>query len=148
MVTKKLLILIFTLLVLAGLCIYINRDWFARESIQVSHRVSPRPTPPGRRAGPPVFFNLNGTYRLTSVKVIPVSDIETNKYPHPIWELVAQSNSVPTGEFTYGASIRGMHAKVSGARPDPLEPGVKYRLFIEAGSLKAEHDFSMPPKQP
>ena len=37
--------------------------------------------------------------------------------------------------------IRGMRPTVKGATPDPLEPGVKYRLLIEAGSRKAEHDF-------
>jgi hypothetical protein len=26
--------------------------------------------------------------------------------------------------------------------PDSLEPGVKYRLLIEAGKIKAEHDFT------
>jgi hypothetical protein len=35
-----------------------------------------------------------------------------------------------------------MRPAVKGATPDPLEPGVKYRLFIEAGKLKAEHDFT------
>jgi hypothetical protein len=34
-----------------------------------------------------------------------------------------------------------MRPTVKGATPDPLEPGVTYRLLIEAGSRKAEHDF-------
>ena len=34
-----------------------------------------------------------------------------------------------------------MRPAVKGATPDPLEPGVKYRLLIKAGALKLEHDF-------
>jgi hypothetical protein len=26
--------------------------------------------------------------------------------------------------------------------PEPLEPGTTYRLYVEAGSLKAQHDFT------
>ena len=69
------------------------------------------------------------------------SDIETNKYPHPIWQLISDSNSVPTTDFAYGVPIRGMRPSVQGATPDPLEPGVKYRLLIEAKGGNAEHDF-------
>jgi hypothetical protein len=41
-----------------------------------------------------------------------------------------------------------MHPAVKGATPDPLEPGVKYRLVITAGKLKAEHDFVPVPCTP
>ena len=68
--------------------------------------------------------------------------------PHPIWELVSDSNSVPIAEYSYGLPIRGMHPAVKGATPDPLEPGVKYRLLIEAGTLRAEHDFIPAPRTP
>ena len=44
--------------------------------------------------------------------------------------------------------IRGMRPAVKGATPDPLEPGVNYRLLIEAGSHKAEHDFTPCPARP
>jgi len=30
---------------------------------------------------------------------------------------------------------------VKGATPDPLEPGVPYRLLVEAGPVKVAHDF-------
>ena len=75
-----------------------------------------------------------------------MGDIETNKYPHPIWELTSESNSAPIKEFLYGARIRGMHPAVKGEKPDPLQPGIKYRLLIEAGSQKAEHDFVPVPR--
>src|SRR4051812_24909679 len=47
-------------------------------------------------------FALGNEYKLTSVKVVPLSDAETNKYPHPIWEIISESNSVPTSTFAYG----------------------------------------------
>jgi hypothetical protein len=36
-----------------------------------------------------------------------------------------------------------MRPSVKGATADPLEAGVKYRLLIEAGPLKAEHNFEL-----
>jgi hypothetical protein len=106
------------------------------------------PDPLDNPAINPIMFGFDRTLKLTSLKVIPLSDIETNKYPHPIWHLVSDSNSVPTKDFSYGASIKGMRPAVKGAPPDPLEPGVKYRLLIEAGSAKAEHDFVPVPRTP
>ena len=85
---------------------------------------------------------------MTCVKVIPLSEIQTNKYPHPIWHLVSDSNSVPTKDFSYGASIAGMHPAVREALPDPLEPGVNYRLIVEAGLFKGQHDFIPVPRTP
>ena len=96
----------------------------------------------------PVFFAFDRKLKLTSLKVIPVHEIETNKYPHPIWHLISNSNSVPTAEWSYAVPIPGMHPSVKGATPDPLEPGVTYRLVIEAGKLKAEHDFTPVPRTP
>ncbi len=135
--------------VLGGFSLYLNRDWFARDSIQIHHRSRParlgyfrrnRP-PPTTEATDPIFFAFDRKLKLTSLKVIPVSEIETNKYPHPIWELVSDSNSVPVAQWSYGMPIRGMRPSVKGAAPDPLEPDVKYRLLIQAGKLKAQDDF-------
>jgi hypothetical protein len=150
-VRKKTLLTTFGLLTLAALCIYSNRDWFSRDRIQISSRNPPSGPPGGRRARPgtqPVLFNLNGKYRLTSVAVVAVSELQTNKNPHSFWELVAWSNSVPTREFAYGAGIGGMHPKLAGARPEALQPGAKYRLIVKAGSLRTEHDFETPPAAP
>ena len=83
-----------------------------------------------------------------SLKVIPLSDIQTNKYPHPIWQLVSDSNSVPVKDLVYGMRIQGMRPAVQGASADPLEPGVSYRLLIEANGLKAEHDFTPEERTP
>jgi hypothetical protein len=139
-------------LLLGALSIYFNRDWFAKDHIQIFDRSRPARGPwavRGRKASPdinPIVFGFDRELRLTSVKVIPVSDIETNKYPQPIWQLTTESNSVPIKEFGYDARIRGMHPPVKGTEADPLQPGVKYRLLIEAGSQKAEHDFEPVPR--
>jgi hypothetical protein len=156
--TRKQWMLIAVAAVLGGISLYLNRDWFAKDNIQIIHRSRPMRTSLFRRKrGPdpldnpainPIMFGFDRTLKLTSLKVIPLSDIETNKYPHPIWHLVSDSNSVPTKDFSYGASIKGMRPAVKGATPDPLEPGVKYRLLIEAGSAKAEHDFVPVPRTP
>ena len=89
----------------------------------------------------PIFFAFDRPLKLKSLKVIPAREIETNKYPHPIWHLISNSNSVPTADLAYGIPIEGMRPAVQDATPDPLQPGVKYRLLIEAGALKLEHDF-------
>jgi len=137
---------------LAGLALYLNGDWFAKRHIQISYRVSPwlkdarrGRVRPGSDLGVPVVFSLDSYYRLTSVKVVIASEIATNKHAHPLWELVTSSNSIPTGSFAYGERLRGMTPAVKGALPDPLEPGVTYRLLIKTRKQEAQHDFTTTP---
>ncbi|MGD0259108.1 MAG: hypothetical protein ABSD29_04705 [Verrucomicrobiota bacterium] len=153
--TSKQWMLIALAVALGSLSLYLNKDWFAGDLIQIQHRSHPvrggffrRSKRSADSATEPVFFAFNRMLKLTSLKVVPVSDIETNKYPQPVWELVSDSNSVPVTEFAYGEHIRGMRPSVQGATPDPLEPGVKYRLLIEAKGGKAEHDFTPVPLTP
>jgi hypothetical protein len=143
----RLILGLIALVGLGGLCLYLNRDWFSTQPIQIMHRVSPWLTVRGRRpanpgAGNPVVFSFDKHYRFTSVKVFVAADAATNKYPHAIWSLTSDSNSVPTATFTYGGWIRGMRPIVRNASPDPLEPGVKYRLVVEMNGGQAQHDFS------
>jgi hypothetical protein len=142
--TKIFLILII-ILGGGGFSLYLNRDSFAARTIQISHRVSPWMKPRTKRAndlGVPVTFTLSGFYRLTSLKVVLASEIETNKYAHPVWSLVSESNSPPTSSFVYGGGIRGLHPAVKGAQPDPLVPEVNYRLLVTTDKDKqAQHDF-------
>lgn len=133
---------------LAGLSLYLNRDWFASDAIQISHRLSPwmRDKRAGVRnpndLGVPVTFMMNGFYKLTSVRVFEAAKIETNQYAVPIWRIISDSNSIPTSSFNYGSFIRGMRAEAKGIRPEPLQPGVTYRLFVVTDKdLKAQHDF-------
>ncbi len=141
--------------VLGVFSLYLNKDWFAADYIQIHHRSRPAHAGSSRRNRPPtspdtdpVFFAFDRKLKLTSLKVIPVHEMETNKYPHPICYLVSDSNSVPISEWSYAWPIRGMRPAVKGATPDPLEPGVAYRLIIEAGKRKAEHDFIPNPRTP
>jgi hypothetical protein len=136
---------------LAGLCLYLNRDWFAREPIQISHRVSPWMRG-GRRfdssgKANPVVFSFNKFYRFKEIKVVLAAEIATNKYAHPVWHLESSSNSVFTSTFSYGDRLRGMTPNVKGAVPDPLEPGVNYRLIVETDKGKGAHDFSTTARQ-
>ncbi len=134
---------------LAGFSLYLNRDYFRRETIQISHRLSPwlQIKRPNARndLGVPVSFTLNGYYQLRSVRVVEAAKFETNKFAVPVWRLVSDSNSVALSSFNYGSTIRGMRPEARGVRPEPLTPGVTYRLFIVTDKkLEGEHDFTIP----
>jgi len=152
--TRKIWKLIALAAALGGLSLYLNKDWFRKGDIQIYHRSRPARAVMALRKRPnnspinPIVFGFSHELRLSALKVVPVSDIETNKYPLPIWSLVSESNSVPIKDFTYGAYIKGMHPEVKGIAPEPLQPSVKYRLFIQAGSFKGEHDFVPEPSAP
>ena len=155
--TRKHWTLIVVAVLLGGFSLYLNKDWFAKDGIHIYHRSRParaglfrrnKRTDDSSRIVDPVTFGFDRKLKLKSVKVIPVSDIQTNKYPHPIWQLLSESNSVPVKDFTYGGPIPGMHPAVKGATADPLEPGVSYRLLIETAEFKGEHDFVPVPRTP
>ena len=155
MMTKKIWLLLALAVGLGGWSLYLNRDWFAKDTIQIYHRSRPARVALVRRkrgaedsAVNPIVFGFDRKIRLSRIKVVPLSAIETNQYPHPIWHLVSESNSVPIKDFMYGATISGMHPAVEGATPDPLEAGVSYRLLVEAGSFKGQHDFVPVPRTP
>jgi hypothetical protein len=143
--TKKNIFLITAVLALAGLSLYLNWDRFRSPNIQIGERWMKPRGPLLRRGQDPnkevLLFLFDRKLPLTSVKVIPLAELQTNNYPHPIWELTTESNSIPVKDIAYGFPIRGMKPAVKGAMADPLQPGVHYRLLIEAGAKKAEHDF-------
>lgn len=144
--TKKQLVLI--LVALVALIAYARyfTDWFTPNNIQIVHTLRPpmqkrrNPTPDNQDVNV-VSFGFNGKFKLTEIKVVASSDLATNKYAHALWHLVTESNSPPTKGITYGMPVNGMHPKTSGVRPEPLEPGVSYHLFLTAGDIKGEYDF-------
>jgi hypothetical protein len=151
--TTKPISIALAVVLLGAMSLYLNKDWFASDSIQISHRsLTPRDGLERRGAAVPlanpVVFLANRHLKLTSVRVVPVSELATNKYAHPVWELNSQSNSVPVDEFVYGHRIPGMKPSVKGGTADPLQPGVAYRLLIETGESKSQHDFVAVPHLP
>ncbi len=150
--TRKHWILLAFAVLLGGLSIYLNTDWFRRDDIQISHRARPErflsrsrrraPGPAPRLTFAPMSFEFDRKLKLTDVRVVPVSDLQTNQHPHPIWHMVSDSNSVPTKGFMYGELIAGMRPEVKGATPDPLEPGIEYCLRLQAGTIKTDHHFT------
>ncbi len=152
--TRKLWLLTLIAVALGGVSLYLNTDWFSKEGIHITHRSRPVRSSLFRRKRVddstinPIFFAFDRKLKLSALRIVPLSDVQTNKYPHPVWDLVSESNSVPTKDFAYGMPIKGMHPAVKGANPDPLEPDVPYRLYIEADGLKAEHDFTPQARTP
>ena len=136
------------LVVVGGLFIYLNRDWFQQRPIQISHRLYRFAGRFGGADTPtPVMFEFDRRLKLTSIKVVALADAQTNKYPQPLWHMITSSNSVPTKGFVYGMDVPGMRSAVNGASADPLDPRLTYRLLMEAGSLKAQHDFTLEPTE-
>ena len=133
-------------LVLLGAA-YVNwfTDWFRPAVIQITAQVRPGqmsqiPRTDGRDVYP-VSFGLDRRYPLTEVKVVAADDAKTNQYPHVLWHLVAETNSVPTKAVIYGQPLRGMRCKVAKTKPEPLDPEVTYRIYITAGDYKGQADF-------
>src|SRR5262245_46741904 len=134
--TKQSIVLIVVAVGLAGLYVWKFTDWFRHPQIQILPQI--RPPLRGNRATPatsgvyPVTFAFDKKYQFTEIKVVAVEDEKTNKFPHAVWHLISDSNSVPTKALVYGSPLRGMKPKVPRAQPDPLEPNVPYMLYVEA----------------
>lgn len=150
--TKKQMVLLAAVAV-AGvyLCFFVK--WSPPEPVEITHTFRapsaaklPRPgaLDVGRLVSP-VAFTLSRKCRLTDVRVVNAAELATNRYAHPLWHLVSKSTSAPTKGFVYGGAIRGMRPKIPEAEADPLEPNVTYRLILQTGKRKVEHDFSGPP---
>lgn len=132
--------------ILAACYVCFFTDWFKTETIQIVSQVRPNrniPNPKNPDQDPvyPVSFTFNGKYRLTSVKVVSASDMQTNNYPVPLWHLISDSNSIPVKSIVYGYPIKGMKPAVPRSRPEPLAPDIDYVLLLEAGNIKARTNF-------
>jgi hypothetical protein len=145
--TKKNWLLISIMLALGGVYVFYFTDWFKPKIIHISSH-NARVTRAARAnanadstaAG--VIFKLGRPYKLTDLKVVALDEWQTNKNCLPLWHLVADTNSAPiTKPFNYGQKIPGMKPEVAGARAQPLQPGVEYRMFVTDGSYQGQHDF-------
>jgi hypothetical protein len=149
-VNKKTIFQVALIVLLLGGAIYLVAQFFKPGPIQIVCDIHPPRDSRGnnqRAANRPQFavaFGFDQKYELTGLKVVALDEWTTNKQAHPLWHLTSESNSVPTKAFLYGERIRGMHAAVKGAKPEPLETNVTYRLLIEAGSRAGDFDFKLP----
>ena len=150
---KKQWVFLGLFLLLAGVYISAFTSWGRHPAMQISHAAYTNPKQvirPRVRAGRVnttiMIFNLDHAYRLTEIKVVRQADWQTNKSTLPLWHLISDSNSIPTRRFYYGAPVRGMKPLASGTRPEPLATNVIYRLFLTAGQVQGQHDFTLPPK--
>jgi len=148
--SKKNYVLIAIALVLAGVYAVFFTDWFRAKTIPISQTSrlvrSARSGPAASR----LIFGLGSYYSLTEIKVVPLAALQTNKLAQPVWHLVSDSGSDDVNLFFYGQKINGMDSAVEGSRPEPLQPGVIYRLFVVAGKIRGQHDFQLgaPPVNP
>jgi hypothetical protein len=150
---KKQWMILAVFVLLAGVYVCAFTSWGRHPAMQISNTAYSKPrgfigqrVKAGSINTAIVSFNLDHPYRLTEVEVVRLSDWQTNKSTLPLWHLVSDSNSVPTKKFYYGVAIRGMNPAVGKSWPSPLETNVTYRLFLAAGPVKGQHDFSPPPK--
>jgi len=140
MTGKNGVLLTFAIILTAIYC-YFFTDWFRVKTIQIipANRMVGCLIPGSEAA--PITFTLNTEYRLTSIKVIALKDLETNKIALPKWHLISSSNSVPTRGFLYGMDVGGMTFSKLKYGVDDLNVGDPYRLVIEAGKMKGHVDF-------
>ena len=138
---KKNYALIAIVLVLAGVYIIFFTDWFKPKTIQIVSTSRPLRTNQTGPATDRLIFGLSDSYSLTEVKVVPLAELQTNKLAQPVWHLVSDSGSDDVKQFFYGEQIGGMDPALEGSRPEPLQPGVTYRLFVAAGKARGQHDF-------
>jgi hypothetical protein len=142
--TKKNLGLIGIAALLAVTYIVFFTDWFKPQTVKIFHSSrNLRMRNPQAGALPGLIFGINRQLKFTDIKVISVASLQTNQNSLPFWHLVSDSNSVPMKSFFYGQFIRGLKPAVPGSRPQPLETNVTYRLMVEAGKIKGQHEFEI-----
>jgi hypothetical protein len=150
---KRNLVSTAALVVLVGVYAFFFTSWFKPKKIEIFHtsrvglNVARMPRVKAANENTMVIqFGLDRAYPLTEIKVVPLEQWKTNPGVLPVWHLISDSNSVPTKGFPYGVAVRGMKPSFGTDWAKPLEPNVTYRIFLEAGSTKGQHDFVAVPK--
>ncbi len=145
--SKKNIAMLLLLLTLGAIYVFNFTDLFRTPTLEITTRIRPQISRKGKNASVPmansISFLLNGKYQLTRVKVVEENDFKTNKYAHPLWHLISESNSVPTKAIFYGQPIAGMKAEIAKTKPENLRPAVSYVLFVEANDLKGQTSFKI-----
>jgi len=143
--TKQSIVLITVAVLLGAAYVAFFTDWFRKPQIQILAQIRPprgmRTSTPADGAVYPVSFAFDKKYQFTEIRVVAVDDEKTNKFPHAVWHMISDSNSLPIKALVYGAPLKGMKPKVPKARPDPLAPEVAYRLYLEAGDFRGQAVF-------
>jgi hypothetical protein len=142
--TKKNLLLVLLAIGLAAVYVVWFTDWFRPKTVFIYHTSrNLRPNLARGNALPSLIFGVKPQVRFTELKVVSLTEFETNKDAEPVWHLISDSNSVPTKSFFYGQHIAGMRPKIEGVHVEALETNVTYRMFITAGNIKGQHDFDI-----
>ena len=141
--TKKDTCLVLILVILAGTYVFCFTDWFKTKTIKIFSTSRHIQYARARNDVPYVLFGLEGNYRLTEVKVVPLADFQKNPNAIPLWHLISVSNSISIKEFTYGQHIHGMKPAIAGEEPQDLQTNVQYHLMVTAGHIKGEHNFTI-----
>ena len=147
--TRKETALVIFIVILAGVYLCCFTDWLREKHISIEHTVRPNVTVQSRRGNPDnpsaytITFSLGREYKLTSVKVVPAAEFRTSKDVTPLWHLVGNAKSVSTRFIVYGMPIEGMKPFGTGINAEPLVYNVEYRLLVEAGGTRGEHDFKI-----
>lgn len=145
--TKTGIFLIVVALGLGASYLYWFTDLFIPPTIHIQALVRPTRVDPTIRfddtSVSPVSFAFNKKFSLTEVLVVVASEAKTTKFPHPLWHLISDSNSVPVKSLVYGQSPppKGLKPKIPKARPDPLSPEVVYTLIVKADNYVGQIDF-------
>jgi hypothetical protein len=142
--SKKNIFLVLLLVVLAAIYLRYFTDLFRTPTIRISARPRIERSRHGKSGSFSVSFSFDQKHSITELKVVAVDDLKTNKYPHALWNVVAETNSVPMKGFAYGEYLKGMKSKVPKVRPEPLQPQTQYRLLVDAGGAKGQVDFQIP----
>jgi hypothetical protein len=131
--TKRAIALVILAVGLAAVGVW-RAGWFQKGEIKILPQI--RPPLRGNRTMPnnsdvyPVTFAFDRKYQFTEIRVVALDDEKTNKFPHAVWHMISDSNSVPTKALVYGAMVRGMKPKVPRAQAEALEPNVPYLLYV------------------
>ena len=120
------------------LCAYLGYfvHWGGKKDIQIITSIRNLPRNSRNLATYPIYFTLDDTYRLTSIKVTSYDPRHTNTVARVLWQLVSKNVSEPVHIFQYGQSIQGMEPFLKDKRPEPLIVGEAYVIEIAAGRLK------------